>query len=397
MAETNTILTIPQPGVVELREKPYPKIAPGYVVVKVAVAPICIEHQCYKDHLFEVFEDAENLGHEGVGEVVEVGPGSKFKVGDRVIVYPHHGCDGQECFVCRTGLSPAHCMQNPLEELEAFSDPDAPMDVLGGDKAMYMPGFSKYMERVCDSESGGFGFARYRIAPERQIQTIPDDLDFRHAALAMCSCGCTYTAAEETGVKAGDWVLVAGIGFIGLGAIINAKYRGANVIALGRNETRMELARKMGADHVVNPDDPDWLEQVRALTGEYKGCDVVFEGSGYPYYQRRALQAVRRYGSVFLLGFLPDNEEPFPIDLLNEVMNRHIKITGGHDEAIRDRDGIVRMLNTPWVKEKLDVLITHEYNMSEAAEAFEICLSKKSGKVLLYPQDDCPKSGPTTA
>ena len=124
---------------------------------------------------------------------------------------------------------------------------------------------------MCGSESGGFGFSKYRIAPDFMIQKLPDDLPFRYAALANCSIGCTYTALEEADIRRDDWVVVAGVGFIGFGSIINAKYRGAKVIVLGRNPFRMEQARKMGADHIVNPDDDDWLEQVHELTGLAEG------------------------------------------------------------------------------------------------------------------------------
>lgn len=81
------------------------------------------------------------------------------------------------------------------------------------------------IQMVCGSESGGFGFSQYRIAPERTIQRITDDLSFRHAAAAGCSCGCTCTGMKETNVGPGDVVLVAGVGFIGFGTIINARYR----------------------------------------------------------------------------------------------------------------------------------------------------------------------------
>ena len=395
MSKTNTVLAIPEPGKVELLERPYPKIVSGYALVKVAIAPVCIEHQVYKEHLFEAFEDGHNLGHEGVGEVIEVAPGSGFEVGDRVIMYPHHGC--RTCPVCRNGLSPTHCMNIPYEHMEDYSNPEETLDALGGDKLINMKGSGKGIEKVCGSESGGFGFSKYRIAPEWMMTKMPDDLSYRHAALGNCTLGVTYTGAEETEVKPGDWVLVAGVGFIGFGAIINAKYRGAKVIALGRNEYRMELAQKLGADHIVRSDDPDWLVKVRDLTGDYQGCDVAFECSGYPYYQKRALQGLRRYGRLFLYGFQPHNPEPYPMDFLNEVQNRHIFLTGGHDTRIKDRDGLVRMLNTPLVKEMADLLITHEYNMSQGAEAFETCLTKKAGKVFLYPQEDCPNPGPTAA
>jgi threonine dehydrogenase-like Zn-dependent dehydrogenase len=107
VTKTNVALAIPEPRTVALRERPYPKIAPGYALVEVAIAPICIEHQVYKEHRFEWHSDEEHQGHEGVGTVVEVAAGSRFEVGDRVIMYQGNPC--QDCFVCRRQLSPTHC------------------------------------------------------------------------------------------------------------------------------------------------------------------------------------------------------------------------------------------------------------------------------------------------
>ena len=393
--KTNTILTIPEPKKTALKEKPYPMIVPGYAMVKVEIAPICIEHQVYKEHRMEWHSDAEHQGHEGVGTICEVAPGSKFKVGDRVIIYQGNPCG--ECFVCQRGLSPTHCMSIPYEALTDTQTPDTVLEILGGKPAMEIPGGLRSIEIDCGSESGGFGFSQYRIAPERMIQKIPDLLPFRYAALGNCSIGCTYTGVEECGVKKDDWVVVAGVGFIGFGTIINAKYRGAKVIVLGRNPFRMEQARRMGADHIVNPDDPDWLEQIHELTGYLKGADHVFEASGYPYYQKKALACVRRFGNVWLYGFLVEDSEPLPIRLLDEIHNRGVHLSGNHDVHVKHREGLVRMLQNPQVQQWSDALITHEYNMSEATEAFEAALSKKAGKIFLYPHENCPKSGPTHA
>ena len=98
MPENNSVLTIPEAGRVELIEKPYPNVAPGYVLVKIAIAPVCIEHQIYRDHTFEWHEDETHLGHEGVGTIVELGGDSEFAVGDRVVIYQGNPCG--ECFVC---------------------------------------------------------------------------------------------------------------------------------------------------------------------------------------------------------------------------------------------------------------------------------------------------------
>ena len=393
--KTNTILTIPEPKRTALKEKPYPTIVSGYAMVKVEIAPICIEHQVYKEHRMEWHSDAEHQGHEGVGTICEVAPGSRFTVGDRVVIYQGNPCG--ECFVCQRGLSPTHCMTIPYEALTESQTPDTVLEILGGKPAMEIPGGLRSIEIDCGSESGGFGFSQYRIAKEMMIQKIPDLLPFRYAALANCSIGCTYTGVEECGVKKDDWVVVAGVGFIGFGTIINAKYRGAKVIVLGRNPYRMEQARRMGADHIVNPDDPDWLEQIHELTGYLKGADHVFEASGYPYYQKKALACVRRFGNVWLYGFLVEDSEPLPIRLLDEIHNRGVHLSGNHDVHVKHREGLVRMLQNPQVQQWSDALITHEYNMSEATEAFEAALSKKAGKIFLYPHENCPKSGPTHA
>jgi threonine dehydrogenase-like Zn-dependent dehydrogenase len=100
---------------------------------------------------------------------------------------------------------------------------------------------------------------------------------------------------------------------------------------------------------------------------------------------------VRRYGHLRLFGFLVGSEEPLPIHLLDEIHNRHVTVTGSHDVNISHRDGLIRMLKDPEVQRATDLMITHEFNMSDGAAAFEACLSKKAGKVYLYPQEDCPK------
>jgi threonine dehydrogenase-like Zn-dependent dehydrogenase len=309
------------------------------------------------------------------------------------VIYQGNSC--QECFVCDRGLSPSHCLSIPYEDLAGDQDPARALQALGGGRAIDAPGGLMAIQNDCGSESGGFGFSRFRIAADHMLQKIPDDLQFRYAALANCSLGCTYTAFDECGIGADDWVVVAGVGFIGFGSIINAKYRGANVIVLGRNPFRMAQATKMGADHIVNPDDPDWLEQVHALTGRLRGADLVIEASGYPYYQRRALEAVRRYGTVWLYGFLVDNYERFPMHFLDDIHNRSIRISGSHDVQIRHREGLLRMLSNPSVQAMSDHMITHEYNMSQGVDAFEAALSKQAGKIYLYPQENCPTPGPS--
>ena len=104
MAEkVNKILSIPEPKKVEIKDFPFPKIVEGYSMVKVEIAPVCIEHQVYHEHRMEWHSDEDHQGHEGVGVIEETTPGSKFEVGDRVIIYQRNPCE--ECFVCKRQLS----------------------------------------------------------------------------------------------------------------------------------------------------------------------------------------------------------------------------------------------------------------------------------------------------
>ncbi|MXZ52715.1 MAG: zinc-binding dehydrogenase [Acidimicrobiaceae bacterium] len=370
-ARTNTVLTIPEPRTAALATKPYPVAGPGFVIVEVAVAPVCNEGRIYRDHQFEWHDSPEHLGHEGVGTIVDTSPGSRFEIGDRVVVFQGNSC--QECFVCTQGLSPTHCLAIPYE---GYDDGMAPQDVTAGLLGI---------EKVNGSASGGFGMARYRLAPEHMVVRLPDDLSFHHAAAANCTLGCTYTAAEEAGVKAGDVVLVGGVGFIGLGAVANALHRGAQVVVLGRNPYRMDLCRRLGVTAVIDPGSPDWLEQIHAVTGDRRGADAAFECSGAPYYLDRCMAGLRRYGTLFSMGFT--GSEGYSVSILNDMMDRHINWTGGHDVRFRDRDGLLRMLGDPEVQGWIDTIVTHTYPMSRAAEAFEVALTKDCGKIYLLPQE----------
>ncbi len=367
----NTVLTIPEPETTALVDKPYPVCAPGFVIVDVAIAPVCNEARIYRDHQFEWHDSPEHLGHEGVGTVADVAPGSRFSVGDRVVIFQGNSC--QECFVCSRGLSPTHCLGIPYE---GFDDGMAPQDVTAGLLGI---------ERVTGSESGGFGMARYRLAPEHMVVRIPDDMRFEHAAAANCTLGPSYTACEELDVNAGDVVVVGGIGFIGLGAITNALYRGATVLVLGRHEYRMDLCRELGVHAVIDPDDDDWLGQIHHFTGDRRGVDVAFECSGAPYYLDRCFQALRRYGQLFSLGH--NGSQVYELSILNDLMDRHITWSGGHDVRFRDRDGLLTMISDAQVQRNIDILTTHDFPMSEADKAFQVGLSKNCGKIYLRPSE----------
>ena len=362
MNTTNVALTIPEPHTTALVERPFPKIVSGYCVIKTAIAPICLEgSRIWTEHDFEFHDDPEHLGHEGVGTVVDVLPGSNLKVGDRVIVFQGDYCGA--CHSCNQGLSPTYCDAN---------DPD----IHGTDKAAM-----RGIQLKNGSESGGFAMERFRIAPEANVYRIPDEVSFRHAAASNCSYGVGYSNQEVMGVKAGDTVVVGGVGFIAIGHVIAALYRNAKVIALARNPYRIDLLRKMGVEHIVDPDDPDWCDQVMALTYRGEGADFAVDGSGVPYYQERLMKCLRKYGQMNFSGHTPGAR--LDLSTLHHVLDPARTIFGQHDVRMIDRSGLVRSLLDKRVQEMIDVMVTHEFPLSKADEAFELQASKRCGKVYL--------------
>lgn len=360
--KTNTVLTIPKPGEIKLVDKPYPVRAAGYAIIKTAIAPVCLEgSRIFKDHDFEFHDDPEHLGHESVGTIVEVDTSSSFNVGDRVIVFQGEHCG--QCPSCRNFLSPTYCDWN---------NPD-----IHGVEGSAMKG----IEKRNNSISGGFAMQQYRLAPTSNIYRIPDEVSFEHAAACNCSFGVGFSNQEIMDVKAGDSVLVGGIGFIAMGHIISALYRNANVIALIRNSYRTSILQKMGVMHFVNPDDPDWEQQVRNLTYEKQGVDHAIDGSGLPYYQEKLIKAARVYGNINFSGHTPGAK--LELSPLHHVIDPALTYQGQHDVREKDRERLIRALCDPIVQKGIDAMVTHQFPVERAAEAFQTQISKKCGKVYL--------------
>ncbi len=371
MTKTNVVLAIPEPKKFELIEKPFPKIKAGYAIVRNEYAGICLEGtRIWARHDFEILygggqlDYADSLGHESVGIVEEVLPGSNFKKGDRVIIFQGDWCG--HCHACRNALSPTYCASSTVN---------------------HKPGMTRSglasLQDWNESESGGWAMARYRIAHENHMYKIPDSLDFKYAATANCSVGVGWSNQEFMDVRPGSTVLVGGVGFITMGHVVSALYRNCTVIALIRNKYREDILRKMGVEHFIDPNDEQWLEKVKALTYEGQGVDYAIDGSGHPFYQEKALQATRPYGKINFSGHIPD--QSFQLQNLKHIIDPANTIMGQHDVRMTDRESLVRLLCNPQAQKNIDAMVTHIFPMTKAGEAFDVQVSKQCGKIFLRP------------
>ena len=189
---------------VQIVDVPEPQPREDWVVVKVHAAPMCTEYKAWMQG-----HKSEFLGHEAAGEVVAVAQPGRVKVGDRVVVMPMYPCG--KCALCVAG------------------------DYIHCEHAMDVEAFTGMRE-------GSATYAQYLIKPAWILPLIPEGVSYERASLACCALGPSFGAFQRMGVGAFDTVLVTGLGPVGLGAIVNARYRGARVIAIESFPWRVERA-----------------------------------------------------------------------------------------------------------------------------------------------------------
>jgi threonine dehydrogenase-like Zn-dependent dehydrogenase len=150
---------------------------------------------------------------------------------------------------------------------------------------------------VTGAPEGSATYAQYLIKPMWLLSKIPDGVPYNLASLACCGLGPSFGAFDLMGLSAFDTVLVTGLGPVGIGAVINARYRGTRVIAVDALPYRANLARELGAIEVIDPRDPDAVRKIKDLCGGI-GPDCALDCSGVVAAHRLCIDAVRRKGQV---------------------------------------------------------------------------------------------------
>jgi threonine dehydrogenase-like Zn-dependent dehydrogenase len=324
----------------EVVEVADPKVRGHYAKIKIHSAPLCTESGLYEAGL-----QVRDLGHEAAGEVVEVGEKSRVKIGERVAVMPAHSCG--QCYLCMKG-DYMHCTSSvdPLE--------------------------------ICHSETGTSTLAEYCIQQDRLLLPIPDDMSYDHAAMACCALGPSFKATKLMQVSSYDTVLVAGLGAIGLGACINALYRGARVLALETRPFRAELAKKVGVEEVIDPRSDTAMDQILELT-HGKGADKVIETTDNPDSPPFLVKAVRGRGEITFISW--SGEIP-----VRGIVGKGLHVHGAwHWNHVADAPEMLGLIRNS--KSQLDAYITHKFPLSQIKQAWDLKLSKQCGKVIIHPQE----------
>ena len=324
----------------ELVEKPMPTAKEDYVVVKIHSTPLCTEYTGYRDGI-----QSDCLGHEAAGEIVQIARPGKVRVGDRVVVMPGFWCG--TCRFCVSG-DYIHC-QHPADPLA-----------------------------VCGCEAGAASYAEYCLKQDWLLIPIPDGMSYDHASMACCGLGPAFHSMQRMDVGGHDTVLIAGTGPVGLGAVITAMYRGARVIALGRNAYRTQLALELGAEAVLNPEDPDVGKKILDMT-DGEGASKSVETTGFDMYMDVLMEGTRRRGHVAIVG--EGGEYPLPIS--DGMIRTGLTLHGIWHWNLTDAPDMMKMISR--VGDKLDIMITHRFSMNRVAEAWKLQMTGQCGKVIIKP------------
>jgi propanol-preferring alcohol dehydrogenase len=177
-------------------------------------------------------------------------------------------------------------------------------------------------ETLCESQHNtGYsvdgGYADYVVAPADYVGRLPDNPDFVAYAPILCAGVTTYKGLKETEARPGQWVVVSGAGGLGHVAIQYAKAMGLHVAAVDIAESRLALARELGADLAVNATHDDAVDQVLRVTGG-GAHGVLVTAPSVPAF-RQAISMARRRGTISLVGLPPGD---FPTPIFETVLKR---------------------------------------------------------------------------
>ncbi|MGA2546575.1 MAG: galactitol-1-phosphate 5-dehydrogenase [Rectinemataceae bacterium] len=274
------------PEHLEMAQLPDPEAAEGEVLLKVKATGICGSD--LHGYLGKTGRRIAPMvmGHEFAGEVLELGPKVKgFNIGDRVVVQPVIFCG--KCEPCKRGATN-----------------------LCGNKKLF---------GVMDLNGS---MADFISVPQRLLYRLPENIDYLSGAMIE-PLAVAYGATRKVDVRGKD-VLIVGSGTIGLLLLQIVVASGPHMVAMSDvNDFRLGLAKKLGADHTINPGREDFAKSIGEMT-EKKGFDVAFEAVGITPTVQQAMSSLKMEGSCVWVG---NSEKDITLNM-QEVVTKVLRIFG---------------------------------------------------------------------
>ena len=326
---------------VEMREFPDPRPGPSQVVVEIKASGICGTDLHYYHGTTVLFTADEPVisGHEPCGIVAEIGtdvPDHVARVGDRVIPFHYEGCG--VCKNCRIGYA-----QMCAQGLKGY-------------------GLNEH----------GANAERILVAAETLVE-LPAELTFEEGAAISCGTGTAYSALTRVDVSGRDTVAVFGQGPVGLSATMLGRAMGAEIIAIDVVEDRLNLARELGADSVIDASKVDTVDAILDLTAG-EGVQASIECSGNSSARVNALKSTQPWGRVCFVGV----GEPTTFDVFKDIILKQLSISGSWTFSTSGLAECARFIVDRRVP--LRKLITHRFSLDQGNEAFAAFEAGDTGK-----------------
>ncbi|CAA9543422.1 MAG: Threonine dehydrogenase and related Zn-dependent dehydrogenases [uncultured Thermomicrobiales bacterium] len=379
---TVSIETVPDPTIVE----------PTDAIIKITSTAICGSDLHLYDGYQPGMKKGDVLGHEPMGEVVEVGSAvTKLKIGDRVVVPFTISCG--DCYFCRKGLFSACERSNPNAEMAAKIMGHSPAGLFG------------YSHMLGGYAGGQAEYLRVPYADVGPIK-IPDGLSDEQVLFLSDIFPTGYMAAENAEIEPGDTVAVWGAGPVGQFAIQSAWMLGAGrVIAIDYVPERLAMARTHGKAETINPGDQDVYDTLQEMTdgrGPVRCIDAVgseAHGRGIggvydkvkqtmrlesdrPHVIREALKCCQKGGTLSVPGVYIGFSDKIP---LGTMMNKGITIRTGQTHVQRYTAPLLQKI----VDGQIDpsFVVTHTCTLDEGPDMYKTFRDKEDGciKVVLKP------------
>jgi threonine dehydrogenase-like Zn-dependent dehydrogenase len=377
------IETVPDPRIQDSRD----------VIVRITATAICGSDLHLYDGFMPTMEKGDILGHEPMGEVMEVGRGiTTLKVGDRVVVPFTISCGS--CYFCQRKLFSLCDTSNPNADVARKAMGQSPAGLLG------------YSHMLGGFPGGQAGYLRVPFADVGPIK-IPAGLRDEQVLFLSDIFPTGYMAAENAGIESGDTVAVWGCGPVGQFTIQSAWMFGASrVIAIDRVPERLAMAATHGHAEIINFDEHDVYDRLMELTGG-RGPDrcidavgaeahgggsidalldkvkaAVYLGTDRPHVIREAIMCCRKGGIVSIpgvyIGFL--DKIPF-----GAAMNKGLTLKMGQTHVPRYHRQLLERIAAGQIDPSF--VITHRLPLAEAPDAYRTFRDKKDGciKVVLTP------------
>ncbi|MDR5170220.1 NAD(P)-dependent alcohol dehydrogenase [Methylobacillus flagellatus] len=346
------------PGKIELRDKPVPEIGPLDALIRITTTTICGTDVHILKGEYPVAAGL-TVGHEPVGIIEKLGSEVHgFKAGQRVIA---------------GAITPSGYSNACLCGIGAQDGPDSPhgFKVAGG---------WKFGNTIDGSQ------AEYLRVPDAManLSPIPDHLSDEQVLMCPDIMSTGFSGAERGNIKIGDTVVVFALGPIGLSAVAGAKLLGATkIIGVDSIPERLNIARALGADHVVNFKTHDPVQEILKLT-EGRGVDVAIEALGVQQTFESCLRVLRPGGTLSSLGVY-SSDLKLPLDAFGAGLGDFTIVStlcpGGKERMRRLMDAVGSG------RADLSKLVTHRFKLSEIEDAYDLFANQRDGvmKVAITP------------